>query len=264
MARKIGAFIAFNVYSFFLISAFEKNVPYLFDAKILSSMRERGLQIDIGDWGWNDHYIWRLFASAIVTALAAFLAGAIVRDKGGKIAAISNIPSILIWMGFLYLMVFGHVKVAGQTGFAIISLLSIPLTSFVAYFAGNIGEEVQNTGYGENSVLGIHPYHWIWLIFPIYLYGIDLVFVVTKFLALQMRYWSNKSIWGTMISMIALLPVIAWIYPIRLIYKVLSGELLSESRAAVRVLANCGIFIGGALLGTGAEIACYWLLNKIL
>src|SRR5437879_7215982 len=97
MARAIWAFIAFNVYSFFLISAFLENTPKLFDAKLISEMRAAGEIFDVRAWGWKGHYIWWLFAEVVVTAMAAFLAGAIARSNGARVAAIANVPSILVW-----------------------------------------------------------------------------------------------------------------------------------------------------------------------
>jgi hypothetical protein len=39
MTRKILAFVAFNIYSLFLISAFQENTAYLFDTSIINHMR---------------------------------------------------------------------------------------------------------------------------------------------------------------------------------------------------------------------------------
>ena len=136
MARAFWSFIAFNVYSLFLVSAFQENTPHLFDAKLVSEMRAAGEIFDIREWGWKDHYIWRLFSGVVVTAIVAFLAGAIARDKGGTIAAIANIPSILVWAGTFYAMAFGQIDVEGQTGFLVVSLLAIPLTTLLHINAG--------------------------------------------------------------------------------------------------------------------------------
>jgi len=87
MTRAIWAFIAFNVYSLFLISAFQENTPHLFDAKLVSEMRAAGEIFDIRAWGWKNHYIWRLFSGVVVTAIAAFLAGAIARRNAAKVTA---------------------------------------------------------------------------------------------------------------------------------------------------------------------------------
>jgi hypothetical protein len=263
MARAIWAFVAFNVYSLFLISAFQENTLHLFDAKLVSDMSAAGETFDIRAWGWKDHYIWRLFSGVTVTAMAAFLAGAIARQNGAKAAAIANVPSILVWAAIFYFMAFGSTEWEGQTGFAVVAVIAIPLTTWIAYKFGKVGAETQASEFEDNTVLGIRPYHWVWIIFPVYLYSLAIVFVVAKFFALQFLTWRDVGMVGAFISFLALVPVIAWIAPVVMSYNVLAGESLSEKSPGVRSLANTGIIIGGALLASGVQIACFWLLQKL-
>ncbi|MDA2912503.1 hypothetical protein MYX77_00835 [Acidobacteriia bacterium AH_259_A11_L15] len=264
MARAIWAFLAFNVYSLFLISVFQENTPHLFDAKLVAEMRAAGEIFDIKAWGWKDHYIWRLFSGVVVTAVAAFLAGAIARRNGAKVAVIANVPSIILWAALFYLLAFGRTEVEGQTGFIVVSIVAIPLTTWIAYQFGKVGAETQASEFQDSTVLGIGPYHWVWIVFPLYLYARDIVFVVAKFFALQFLTWRDMSMVGALISFLALIPVIAWIAPIVMTYNVLTGESLSDKSPGVRGLANAGIIIGGALLASGIEIACFWLLQKLM
>lgn len=263
MARVIWAFIAFNVYSLFLISAFQENTPHLFDAKLVSEMRAAGEIFDIRAWGWKDHYIWRLFSGIVVTAMAAFLAGAIAQRNGAKVAVIANTPSVLVWAAMLYFMAFGHTEWEGQTGFIVVSSIAIPLTTWIAYQFGKIGTDTQASKFEDNTVLGVRPYHWAWIIFPLYLYGVSIVFVVAKFFAQQFFTGRDVSMVGGLISLLALVPVFAWIMPVVMTYKILAGESLSEKSPGVRALANTGIIVGGALLAYGIQIMCFWLLQKL-
>jgi hypothetical protein len=48
-----------------------------------------------------------------------------------------------------------------------------------------IGEETQASDFAADTVLGIRPYHWAWIVYPLYLYSLGIVFVAAKFLALQ-------------------------------------------------------------------------------
>jgi len=95
--KPLAAFIAFNVYFLFLISSFMENTSYLFDMKTISRLNKSGIPIDPREWGWAGHYIWCLFSSSVVTALSSIICGAIAKNKGGKIALISNIPNTLVW-----------------------------------------------------------------------------------------------------------------------------------------------------------------------
>lgn len=264
MVRAFWAFIAFNVYAIILISAFQENTPYLFDAKLVSEMRAAGEIFDIRDWGWKDHYIWRLFSGVIVTALVAFLAGAIARDKGGKIAAIANIPSILVWVGTIYIIVaFGQIDIEDRTGFLVVSLIAIPLITWVAYKFGNMGAETQASDFAEGTVLGTKLFHWAWIVFPLYLYSLGIVYVCTKFLALQFLTWNDMSMVGSFIALLALIPIFAWVIPLKMSYDVLSGKSMRDKTALMKALANTGTLIGGALIAMLIQIACYWLLQEI-
>jgi len=168
MGRNIWAFVAFNLYAAFLISAFKENTAYLFDVSLIKEMKLEGMSIDPREWGWGGHYIWRLFAGIVVTAVVGFLAGSIAKSKGALTAAISNIPSVLVWILFVYLFGFSDVQLEEKTAFVIISIIAIPLTTYIAFIAGGFGEEIQKKEYEENTILGVKPYHWIWAIFPIY------------------------------------------------------------------------------------------------
>lgn len=70
MARAIFAFVAFNVYSLFLIAAFQQNAPHLFDVTLDSEMRVAGEMFNVTEWGSKDHYLWHLFSSVVVTTLS--------------------------------------------------------------------------------------------------------------------------------------------------------------------------------------------------
>jgi len=264
MGRKIWAIVAFNVYSLFLISAFQENTAYLFDVSLINEMRLKGADINPRDWGWGGHYIWRLFAAVVVTALAGILTGAIAKSNGKKISAAANIPSILIWLGMIYLFGFANVEVEGKIGFIVISILAIPLTSYIAYTFGGIGEELQRETFPEDTVLGIRSYHWVWAAFPIYWYALGIVFVTAKFIGFQLATWADTSIFAAIISLLMLVPIIAWLYPLRIVHRVLTGELLSSNHAAIRGFANFGVLVFGMLLATGVQFVIYWVLSKVL
>lgn len=263
MARAIWAFAAFNVYSFFLISAFQENTPYLFDTRLISQMRDAGDMLDPRELGWKDHYIWRLFAAVVVTAVAGFLAGAVAKQNGGRVAVIANAPSVLVWIATLYFLTLGGLKVEGQTGFIVVSLIAIPLTTWIAYRTGEFGSKVQTSDFSGDTVLGIKPGHWIWIVFPLYLYAMGMVFVVVKFFSLQFLTWRDMSIIGSLVSFLALVPIIAWGMPLKLTYDVLAGEALAGKPVFIRTIANAGLLIAGVPIAIAIQVVCFWLLQKI-
>lgn len=264
MRRKILAIIVFNVYTIFFISAFQENTGYLFDINIIDGMKLNGIPGNPSDLGWGSHYIWRLFAGVVVTVIVGFLTGAVAKHDGAKVAMLANAPSVIFWSTMIYFLAFGGVEVEGKAGFIVTSVVAIPLTTYVAYLSEGLGEKVQRQEYYENTVLGLKGYHWFWAVFPLYRYALGIVFVTMEFVKFQTAKWKDTSLFVTIISIIMLIPIVAWIYPLRIVYRVLTGELLISQNAAVRGIFNLSVLIVGVIVATGAQIGIYWILNKIL
>ena len=263
MSQKLWAILAFNIYSLFLLSAFQANTVYLFDASFIKEAKL--IDIYISEWGWGDHYIWRLFSSVIVTALAGILTGAIAKKNGSQIAALANIPSILVWGVSIYLFGFSGTEVVAGVGFTIISIIAIPLTTYIAYLAGNLGEQIQQEVFSEHTVLGIKGYHWIWVIYPLYFYATGIVFTGTQFAAGSLLSANPFSITASIIYLLLLLRVFAWVYPLWIIHRILMGVFLDNHSALVRGLAVFGVLIFGAAIAMGiqfgAGVAWLFLLD---
>jgi hypothetical protein len=264
MKRKIWAILAFNFYAIFLISGFQENTGYLFDFSLISEIKLSGFDVNPREWGWGTHYIWRLFAGIVVTALVGALTGAIVKDNGAKIAAIANMPSVLVWSGMIYLLGFTDLNVGANAGFIVISIIAIPLTTYIAYLAGGFGEEIQRQRFSENTVLGIKSFHWIWAIFPLYWYSLGIVLVGSRFIGFQIATWGDSRIFAAFLAFLILIPLVAWVYPLRIVHLVLMGDLFNDQHSAVKGIAILGILISGILVATGVQFGLYWLLDKIL
>ncbi len=264
MGRKILAIVTFNAYVIFLLSAFEENTAYLFDASLISEIQSRGFEINLKEWGWGSHYIWRLFAGVVVSALGGFLAGAVAKESGAKTAALANIPSVLMWGGMIYLF-FSGVEVEAREGFIAISIIAIPLTTYIAYLSGGFGEEIQRQEFPSNTVLGIKGYHWIWAIIPLYWYTLGIVFAGAIFVGFQLDAlnWDTFSSKRGFIALLLLVSIVAWVYPLRIVHRVLIGDLLTNHSAAVRGLANFGVLLGGMFVATGIQVGAYWLVSNI-
>jgi Na+-driven multidrug efflux pump len=125
MGRPILAIIAFNIHAVCLLGAFQVNTAYLFETDLIEQLRGSGLDVSPpSQWGWGDHYIWRLFSGVVVTALVGVLAGAIAKEGGARMTALANIPSALVWVGMVYLFGFADVELEVGTGFLVISIIS--------------------------------------------------------------------------------------------------------------------------------------------
>lgn len=281
MGSKIWAFVAYNMYSLILISAFQKNTSNvyslfqtiawreskanLFNVSLINQIKLNGFLLNPLEWGWYDHYIWRLFSGVVVTAIVGILAGAFAKKDGARTAAIANIPSIIIWAGMIYLFTFVNSRAEGRTGFIIVSIIAIPLTTFLAYKMGGLGETIQEK-FPEGTVLGMKRYHWIWAVIPLYLYSFGIVFATTKFIGFELAMWidDGENIFTVILLFLMLLPVIAWVYPFRLVHRILIGELLNAYATTIKVLTNLVILVAGVIFAIGIQFGIYWLLSKII
>ena len=257
-SRYMWAFVAYNAYSVFLISVFQENTAFIFDAALIEVMKSSA--IDPRDWGWGDHYIWRLFAATIVTGISGFLAGAVARRNGGIVAAVANIPSVVVWVGYIYLFAFSNAELEEQFAYTIISIVAIPLTSLVAYMTGVFGEEFQKDIFPEDTVLGIAPYHWIWAIWPIYFYMLGIVHAAARFFGIVL--WSDTSMISNIQSVLSLISIGLYGLPLWLVYRVLRGEMLHDRTAFVRGVSNVGIILVGAVVAMAWQGALAWLAQR--
>ena len=268
MRRRILAVLAFNVYAIFLLSAFEENTPHLFDSHLhvedadyaewgwrdhieaqISSLKEKN-----NSAGWGNHYVWRLISGLVVTALVGLLAGAIAKQDGAKVSAIANIPSVLIWAAII--MLSGYIVPEARVGYILISIIAIPLTTYVAYISGKYGEQVQNHYFPEDTVFGVRGYHWIWIIFPLYLYSLGIIFVCAVFM-FHFEIWFERNFF---VLIPFLLPIAAWIFPPIIVYQILRGKLFAKYTMAVRGLSIVAILALGLILAFFIQTGIYLVL----
>jgi len=262
MRRSTLAIIAFNIYAVCLIGAFQVNTAYLFETDLIEQMRGSGFDLSPSQWGWGDHYIWRLFSGVVVTALVGVLAGAIAKEGGARITALANIPSVLVWVGMVYLFGFADIELDARTAFVVISIIAVPMTTYVAYVSGGLGEEIQKLNFRGDTVLGIKGYHWVWLIFPLYFYCLGISYVVTKTILFAIATLWSDSIFVSMLSLVMLVPIVAWVYPLLIAYRVLTGNLISNHSAMAKGMANFGILALGLPVAGAVQLGVYWLLSN--
>jgi len=251
----LGAFTLFNLYSLFFVSAFQESTGYT-----LATKEVLELGIDPREWGWGDHYVWRLIASILVTALAGMLAGAFARSKGAMVGLISNIPSCLFHGFIIYMLVAWPVEVVAQTAFVIVSIIMIPLTSLIAYWSGELGENI-NIQIDHGRVLGIRGYHWFWLVIPLYWYARCIIPPLFYYLVFELIYSNSLSIFTGIKGLILLIPIVGYVYPLYMAYRILSSDVMGTSSTVVRALSVTGWLVGGLAIGGILQYGCYKVLG---
>jgi hypothetical protein len=262
--RQILAFLAFNLYSGILVWAFQLNTPYLFDPKMIESLKGTGIDSP-SHWGWGNHFIWRLFAAVISTMLAGILTGAIARTRGGLVAAISNVPSIGVWIFVIYYLstgaaiAYGDQAITAHTGMIVAGCLAILLTTFVAYRSGEYGAQVQTAEFTDTTVLGIPAYHWVWLIAPIYFYAVAAIAPFANFV--RFSFLSSEGIIPGIVGFVLLLTAIASVFPLIWVYNRLKIPAETAGALFLRGITNFGILTIGVVAVAIVQLASHYLLR---
>jgi hypothetical protein len=265
--RKVLAFLAFNVYSGCLVWAFQINTPYQFDSDMIK--RLSGGDIDSpSHWGWGNHYIWRLTASVVATALAGILTGAIARTHGGLTTALSNIPSVVISVWLIHYLLapdfaisYGDQVITAHTGMIVTSVISIILTTYVAYLAGESGANLQHDEFKDRTVLGIAGHHWIWLTVPVYIYALAGVNPIMNFFTFNFLT-RDESFVGGFVSLVLLATAVASLLPLVWVYMRLKEPATTLVGGIRRAFSNAGILVIGLVAVALVQLSSHWVLGK--
>lgn len=271
MKRKIAAAVAFNVYALVFVQAFWAATPLLFHGQEIATLKDQGLSFKFDDWGFGDHYLWRLFAAVVSTALAGLICGAIAREKGGKVSLLANIPSVLGWIAYawMFFYLFDSLGVKGddkqeglKTAYGVVSVIAIPVTCWLAMKFGEIGERFQTDLSEKGRTLGVADWHWAWMWLPLSPYGYKIVAYVMTFIGMQLKMWSDRSLGGSLLSLLGLAIVAAWIAPLVLSFQTLSGARFEDKSPVQRGGIIAAILIDGYFLATAVAYAFGWILGK--
>ena len=184
LLRKAGAIFIYIIYCLTLFEALKKSFGTSFYYKEARELVEAGVIDSIWEYGWGDHYILFFISFCFSIFCSAILSGATAKKRGDIIASVANIP-ILFLIGLIcYLHYTDKIFLENPTGWGIILPLSFIGSCYLALKGGKIGEQWQNNNFSSNTIFGIRPIHWCWLIFPLNLVILTVVPKVIGALAL--------------------------------------------------------------------------------
>lgn len=233
---------------------------------MINRLQGTGLAVSPSQWGWGNHYLWRLFASVVATLLAGFLPGAIAQKRGGIVAAISNIPSVILWMVMIFILwtrdnglIYGDQTISTPTGMIVISILAIPLTTYFAYASGQNGCQVQQDDFQPNTVLGIASYHWAWLVIPIYFYMVGSIYPIMNVVISSF----DVSIIGSLITAVTAVVALISFAPLIIVYYSLKSPAINVAKAFGKAISNTVILVIGYAIVVLLQIAYHWIITKL-
>jgi len=173
--RYIGAFFIYIIYSIMLWGAFKKVVGASLSPQRAEELVEEGIISSVWEYGWGEHYIWFSILLCLATYCSAIVAGAAAKKRGAVIAAVANSPGVLLLSFFCLCLYASEIKIENSMGWKIVLPISILGSIFLSIVGGSTGEKWQNKTFASDTILGMRPIHWWWLIFPLYLAIIELV-----------------------------------------------------------------------------------------
>lgn len=237
--RYVGGILAYWVY-WLTLWAGARAVGMQFALAEAREAADRGVIDSIWSYGFGDHYLLFLILFCTVAFVCAILTGAIARKRAGLIAGIGHIPVIALTAFLAYLHYTGQTVVESPVAWGIVLPLAL-IGSTVAAVAGGIsGQESQNSGFSEQTILGVHPLHWLWIWLPVSTYAAAVIWSLVRFFAVQLAT-SGWNLLDGLRCMLCLLPVMAFLYPLYWMYQILSGDILAKEGVGLRILTFVGI-----------------------
>jgi len=243
MQRKIAAFFAFNAYSFSILIAFYQALPERFRLNLRSPLSPF-LPSDPYYHGphWDVRYLSFLLLSLMATVSAGVLTGAIAKNRGGMVAVKSAIPLTILWIEIFFVSLF-----TGTIGSGVVSLIAIPLTILISSYSGNWGERVQRERFPETTVFGIYPYHFIWIVIPLFAYSAMTASWLPYLESVLFHNWIGRSFSETLLHFLSLIyilsPFLGLSALIYLVYKILNGSVLKIRSEWGRALFTIGLLV---------------------
>src|SRR3989344_2260415 len=202
IARGTGAVIFGIIVGALLPAAFHVGISYHFPD-------EREAQT----WGlllWGEHWAIRVVVSWAGTVTAGFIVGLVARQKGGILAALASIPTVICWLAIAAIGWTEQIPFLSETRVVDISIgnklaasLMVLTTIPFAIWSGIQGEDI-GKAFGEyfdsrrQSLLGIKWFHYFWIPFLVYL-----VMMQTSFIALYGFQW-QKMMWRADVGFLSL------------------------------------------------------------
>lgn len=253
--RYIGGTFAYWVYVLILFGGIRNGALVTILGHDAKEQVEKGVIDSIYDYSWGSHYIWFAILFCVSVFCTAALTGAIAKRRGAIIAFIANIP-LAVFMGWIsYLHYSNELVFEAVLAWKIVLPLSLIGSIVFSIYGGIVGENVQKNNFEGNTVFGIHTLHWIWLWLPSSIYITCISASLIRLARVLITNWGTSD--ETIIPYLLLLaPIIAFGYPVYMMYRILSGNVMSKESVVLKIPAFIGVYICGLALGLGAEWLC--------
>ena len=253
--RYVGALFIYLIYWLTLWGSMVKVVGASLSPDKAQELVEIGEVGSVWEYGWGDHYIWFLIAFCFVTYCCAGLAGATAKKKGALVASLANLPIVIFSLLFCWLFYIDAlgITVESPVAWKIVGPLAVVGSIFFSILGGYTGKDFQETEFGDSTILGIPPVHWLWIWLVSTIYIQEIVYAVIPLFS-----WSED-----FVSLVHVLRLLICGYPMVLMYQILSGEILARKNVFIRIISFIGIYIGGIIAGALFQLLLFGI-SKLL
>lgn len=246
MRRKIAAFVAFNAHCFCILIAFYRALPDFFRMNFhspLSPLSPFSFSDPLfAESRWDYRYFSLLLLSLMATSIAAVLTGAIVKSRGGVVAAKSAIPITIVWIEIFFVSLFTGTLASGA-----VSLAAVPLTILFSAYCGNVGERMQREHFPDTTIFGIYPYHFVWIVFPLFAYSVMTAAWLPYLAAALFQNWREASLSKIIVHLLSLiytlLPFLSVCALFYAVYKILAGKIFAVRSEWGRAALAVGLLV---------------------
>ena len=165
--RHVGALFIYLIYWLTIWGAFTRVVGATLSSDDASEQVENGVINSVREYGWGNHYIWFLIVLCLVSYCCGLLSGATAKKRGGVLAGIAHLPIVFCLSFFCVWLCMPQSKLDISRTWIVVLALGIFGSLFLCVLGGSAGQRLQNSSFGGNTILGIRPIHWWWLMFPV-------------------------------------------------------------------------------------------------
>lgn len=257
LARSIGAIFCGLTAGIMLLNSMQVGFGFTVSA-----------EMDSWTWMiWGEHWAVRGLASVAASFLAGCIAGAVARSRGRLLAAVSAVPSALLWTYFAFAGWSGtppflegydiDMSLGNSVMSTVLALITVPIAAAGGEWGETFGEANSEHFDGRRgTLLGVRWYQYLWIPFVLHLVIAQTFWAVLYGLPWVMLLWRASErflymipflfmmgIWGTL--------VLVWL-GVSKAYFALTALEEYESRSRI-ALAAIKYGLGFPALGAGLQ-----------
>ena len=257
--KKINANLLFYIYFISITYAFAMDISIannISDA-ISSQFIVASMVGLLKSNGLDPRYIATYLGALLAVYISNIIASLANEDEGNSstLWRISPLIAFHLWISSSY---FAHVGVTEISRIYLMIIFVIAIIPAFALTAIIAKKEVVYSinEYPRDTIIGIKVYHFYWLIFPVYYYGVQ---IINESINIFGMFLHPHGIFNFFFLLISGISPLAYYFPMFFVFKILSGELLSQRSRLIVFFANGLLIILGFFIASVIAKGIDWI-----